>query len=135
MIFFLFWTLKVYKNNDFFQIFLIKQPYITKGPWARFFGDPIKVIDLPKTEDILFPSFLLISFIFNVTIMTYKKLLFKRDSTLSKLNEILVGNFLNLITAIKILFFIVICATVACIHRYIGQNIGSNKTELGMFVL
>ena len=109
-----------------------KQPYLTKGPWARFFGDPIEVVDLPKTENILFPSFLLISFIFNVTIMTYKKLLFKRDSTQSKLNEIIVGNFLNLITAVKIIFFIIICAVVSCLHRYIGQTTGSSKTDSGI---
>ena len=114
-----------------FQILIGEQPFLTKGPWARFFGDPFEVINLPKTEGSLFPVFLMISFIFNTSILAYKKMIFKKDSIKSKLNEILVGNFLNLITIGKTIFFIVICVFVSTLHRYIGQNHGSSSTHLG----
>ena len=64
----------------FFKVLTRETLFITKGPWALFFGEPFAVSQLPKTKEFLLTSLLLFSLAFNFAVMVFKKLKFRTNS-------------------------------------------------------
>ena len=77
---------------------------------------------LPKTKEFLMTILLLFSLVFNVAVMVFKKLRFRSGSRQNNLNELIVGNFLNLMTFTKII--LIVCVFLVFSGKYwplIGQ--------------
>ena len=83
---------------------------------------------LPKTKEFLLTSLLLFSLAFNFAVMVFKKLQFRRGSRQNTLNELLVGNFLNLLTLTKIVLFVCVSLVYSVFHAVAGW---SNASEDG----
>ena len=83
---------------------------------------------LPKTKEFLLTSLLLFSLAFNFAVMVFKKLQFRRGSRQNSLNELLVGNFLNLLTLTKIVLFVCVSLVYSVFHAVAGW---SNAAEDG----
>ena len=117
-----------------FKVLTRETPFITKGPWALFFGEPFSVSQLPKTKEFLLTSLLLFSLAFNFAIMVFKKLKFRTNSRRNSLNEILVGNFLNLLTLSKIILFVSVSLIFSILHAIAGWNDrAENGTRYGNY--
>ena len=88
----------IYNKIIVFQVLTKETPFITKGAFALFYGEPTAVAQLPKTKEFLMTILLLFSLVFNVAVMVFKKLRFRSGSRQNNLNELIVGNFLNLMS-------------------------------------
>ena len=105
-----------------FQVLTKETPFITKGAFALFYGEPTAVAQLPKTKEFLMTILLLFSLVFNVAVMVFKKFRFRSGSRQNNLNELIVGNFLNLMSFTKIL--LIVCVFLLFSGKYsplIGQ--------------
>ena len=102
-------------------------PFITKGAFALFYGEPTAVSQLPKTKEFLMTILLLFSLVFNVAVMVFKKFRFRSGSRQNNLNELIVGNFLNLMSFTKILLIVCVFLLFSVLHVFAGWNNGSEN--------
>ena len=85
---------------------------------------------LPKTKEFLLTGLLLFSLAFNFAVMVFKKLQFRRGSRQNSLNELLVGNFLNLLTLTKIVLFVCVSLVYSVLHAVAGwRNAAEDGTK------
>ena len=111
-----------FNKINVFQVLTKETPFITKGAFALFYGEPTAVAQLPKTKEFLMTILLFFSLVFNLAVMVFKKLRFRSGSRQNNLNELIVGNFLNLMSFTKIL--LIVCVFLLFSGKYrplIGQ--------------
>ena len=87
----------------------------------------MEVASLPKTREFLMTILLVFSLILNVAVMVFKKLKFRKGSRQNNLNEIIVGNFLNLMTFTKIVLIICVFLVFSVLHAMAGWNGGAQN--------
>ena len=109
------------------------QPFVTKGPWAIFFGDPKVVMLLPSSKSKLWNIFLLGSLLFNISLKIFKNSQFRKRSLYENFNLIIVGNLLNLMTVSKIIFTIFGFFLLSALHFIIGRHYFS-KNYMASFI-
>ena len=102
-------------------------PYLTKGPFALFYGGAEIIPKLSSESPGKHETIATIVFIvFPIIMIVYKKLTMRKLSTLQRMKEIIVSNFLNVFNVFMILFvmFLFIFGT---FHHY--NTIKNNSAE------
>ena len=82
---------------------------------------------LPQTKEFLLTIMLFFSLVLNFAVMVFKKLKFRSGSRQNNLNELIVGNFLNLMTFTKILLLVCVCLVFSVMHAMAGRNNGAEN--------
>ena len=82
---------------------------------------------LPKTKEFLMTILLLISLVINFAVMVFKKMKFRSGSRHNNLNELIVGNFLNLMSFTKILVIVCVFLVFSVMHVMAGWNNGAEN--------
>ena len=70
---------------------------------------------------------LLFSLVLNFAVIVFKKLKFRNGSRQNNLNELIVGNFLNLMTFTKILLLLCVLIVFSVMHFMAGRNNGAEN--------
>ena len=70
---------------------------------------------------------LLISLVINIAVMVFKKMKFRTGSRHNNLNELIVGNFLNLMSFTKILLIVCVFLVFSVMHVMAGWNNGAEN--------
>ena len=110
------------------KIFRWKIPYLTKGPYALFYGDSA-IIPLLSSESAgrHFTISYLVSLSLLLSIFMLKKLIMRKLPTQQRLKELVVGNFLSVFSLLIILATVTCQPWVVAFHfQTINENSKSN---------
>ena len=112
----------------FSKILLGHIPYLTKGPYALFYGDSA-IIPLLSSESA--GSHFVIAYLASLALLLFifivKKLIMRKLTTQQRLKEMVVGNFLNLSSLLIILAMGTCFTWIATYHStIIDENSKSN---------
>jgi len=115
--------LNVYENV---MILTGRIPFLTKGPFAMFFGGDAILAELnDETSGKHLPILYLVSTLFSFAIAMIKKHHSRKISRGQQLKELVVGNFLNLLTLSAIILFVTVLTIGLSNHfRTIDANSG-----------
>ena len=102
-------------------------PYLTKGPFALFYGGADIIPKLSSESPGKHATISTIVFIvFHICMFMYKKLTMRKLSTLQRMKEIIVSNFLNVLNICMILFIMCLFIVGSLFHY---NTIKNNSTE------
>ena len=92
-------------------------PYLTKGPFALFYGGA-EIVPLLSSDPAGNPFSIvyLVSLPFLISLLIYKKLKMRKLPTQQRLKELVVNNFLNVYSMIIMLAIVIIMAVTTLIH-------------------
>ena len=107
---FLYWFLKIFTGN---------LPFMTKGPFAIFFGGPEleQLLSSDEKPGKHIPMLYLISSILNLTIFISKKIYAKKIQRNQILRNIIVGNLTNVLT-ISVIIILLSMLTIAMVFHF-----------------
>ena len=115
-------------NFFLFQIFSGKSPYLTKGPFALFYGGK-EIVPLLDTGADNFPIAWVLSGIFNLTLVINKRIQARKLTAQQRLRRAVVGNFLNILGNLVILLLIILLSSAAILHYLIIKENSSKPVE------
>ena len=108
-----------------------QSPYLTKGPYALFYGDTA-IIPLLSSESA--GMHLLVAFLVSLSLLlaifVLKKIIMRKLQTPQKMKELVVGNFLNVFSMMIILPMVTLITGAGVFHfQTINENSIMTKTD------
>ena len=113
-------------TQQYFQIFTGNFPFLTKGPFALFYGGSAIIPLLSPSAD-NFPIAWTLSIFFHIFLIIFKKIKARKLTANQRLKEVVVTNFLNIFNNLLIFFACALLVLGAVLHYFIIKS--NSKTD------